>query len=448
LHSADGWLLVIIQQVVDFQPATGYPAVMLPRHAAAHLRTALADRPVVLLHGARQTGKTTLVRAVAEDSGARYVTLDDLTTLSAARSDPVGFLSGFAQPLVLDEVQRAPDLLLAIKAAVDRKRTPGRFLLTGSANVLLLPQVAESLAGRIGIVSLWPFSQGEIEGAGEGFIAAAFGDAPPALSRRPPSDSLTDRVLRGGYPEAFRIESDERRRAWFDDYVTSILQRDVRDLARIEGLTELPRLLALLAARPMAQLNYADLSRGIGLPQSTLKRYFALLQAVFLVRLLPPWHTNMGKRLVKTPKVLVTDTGLAAHLMGINAARLAGDRGLLGGLLESFVAIELIKQAGWSSDPPALYHFRTHEGDEVDLVLERRDGAVVGIEVKSAATVTAADFKGLRALADAAGRRFRRGIVLYTGTEVVPFGAGLFALPVEALWRWGAQPLALGKFGP
>jgi hypothetical protein len=418
---------------------------MLSRHAAARLRTALADRPVVLLHGARQTGKTTLVRAVAEEVGARYVTLDDLTMLAAARDDAAGFVAGFAQPLVLDEVQRAPELLVAIKAAVDRKRTPGRFLLTGSANVLLVPRVAESLSGRMEIVNLWPFSQGEIERAVEGFIDAAFGDAPPSLGRAASSVGLTARVLRGGYPEAFAIESAERRRAWFDTYVTTILQRDVRDMARIEGLTELPRLLALLAARPMAQLNYADLSRSTGLPQSTLKRYFALLEIVFLVRLLPPWYVNIGKRLVKTPKILLTDTGLAAHLMGIDEARVAHDRSLLGGLLESFVAMELVKQAGWNSDPPALYHFRSHEGDEVDLVLERRGGTLVGIEVKGAATVTAADFKGLRALAEITGRRFRRGIVLYTGAEIVPFGAGLFALPVEAVWRWNAQPAARKK---
>lgn len=421
---------------------------MLSRHAAALVRTALADRPVVLLHGARQTGKTTLVRAAAEEVGARYVTLDDLTMLAAARGDPAGFLAGFTQPLALDEVQRAPEVLLAIKAAVDRKRTPGRFLLTGSANVLLLPRLAESLAGRMEIANLWPLSQGEIEGSVEGFIDAAFGDAPPALVRSSSSAPLADRVLRGGYPEALPITSAGRRRAWFDAYLTTILQRDVRDLARIEGLTELPRLLSLLAARPMTQLNYADLSRGTGMPQSTLKRYFALLETVFLVRLLPPWYANIGKRLVKTPKVLLTDTGLAAHLMGVDEARLAQDRSLLGGLLESFVAMELVKQAGWNEDPPALYHFRTHEGDEVDLVLERRGGAVVGIEVKSAATVTAADFKGLRSLAAAAGRRFRRGIVLYTGAEIVPFGTGLFALPVEALWRWSEKPAARKKARP
>lgn len=416
---------------------------MIERHATGRLRAALADRPVVLLHGARQTGKTTLVRALAEDAdGARYVTFDDLTMLAAARGDPAGFLAGIAGPVVLDEVQRAPDLLLAIKAAVDRKRAPGRFLLTGSANVLLVPRVAESLAGRMEIVTLWPFSQGEIDGVVEGFVDAAFGTAAPVLGARTEKVTLAVRVLRGGFPEAVTIESAARRRAWFDAYLTTILQRDVRDLAHIEGLTELPRLLALLAARPMALLNYAELSRSAGLAQSTLKRYFALLETVFLVRTLPPWHVNIGKRLVKTPKVLLCDSGLAAHLMGIDAGRIAQDRAVFGGLLESFVAMELTKQIGWSTAAPALYHFRTHEGEEVDLVLERRAGTLVGIEVKSAATVTAADFKGLRALAQAAGRRFHRGIVLYTGTEVVPFAPRLFAVPVEALWRWAARPSA------
>jgi uncharacterized protein len=412
---------------------------MRDRHAAARLKAALADRPVVLLHGARQTGKTTLARSVASTSGAQYVTLDDLTVLAAARGDPSGFVAGFTQPLVIDEVQRAPDLLLAIKATVDRDRTPGRFLITGSANVLLVPRVSESLAGRMEIVPLWPFSQGEIEGAIEGFIDTVFSSRPPTLGSDTSSKRLTDRVLRGGYPEAEPLASAERRRAWYDAYVTTILQRDVLDLARIEGLTELPRLLAVLAARPMAQLNIADLSRGTGLPQSTLKRYFALLETVFLVRLIPPWYANIGKRLVKSPKVALTDTGLAAHLMGIDDARLASDRNLLGGLMEAFVAMELVKQSGWSADPPTLYHFRTHEGDEVDLVLERRDGTLVGIEVKSASTLSTSDFKGLRTLAAIAGPRFRRGVVLYGGHETVPFGTNLFAMPLDALWRWNAR---------
>lgn len=416
---------------------------MILRHAAARLRKALADRPVVLVHGARQTGKTTLVRALAgAEHPARYVTFDALTALSAARDDPAGFLAGIEGPVVLDEVQRVPDLFVAIKATVDRKRAPGRFLLTGSANVLLVPRLSESLAGRMEIVPLWPFSQGEIEGVVEGFIDAAFAEAPPALGAAAGGVALAKRVLRGGFPEAVSIGSADRRSAWFEAYLTTILGRDVRDLANIEGLTELPRLLSLIAARPMALLNYAELGRSAGLAQSTLKRYFALLEAVFLVRTLRPWHANIGKRIVKTPKLLLCDTGLAAHLMGIDDARLAHDRTLFGGLLESFVAMEITKQTGWSAAAPALYHFRTHEGDEVDLVLERRSGALVGIEIKSATTVTGADFKGLRALAHAAGRRFHRGVVLYTGTEVVPFGPRLHAVPIEALWRWGARPAA------
>lgn len=416
---------------------------MILRHAAALLRVALADRPVVLLHGARQTGKTTLVRSLASGlRPARYVTFDALTALAAARGDAAGFLAGLDGPIVLDEVQRVPELFVAIKEAVDRHRTPGRFLLTGSANVLLVPRLSESLAGRMEIVPLWPFSQGETEGAVEGFIDAAFGQAPPALGAATRGVALAVRVLRGGFPEAVSIRSAERRRAWFDAYLTTILGRDVRDLANIESLTELPRLLSLIAARPMALLNYAELVRSAGLAQSTLKRYFALLEAVFLVRTVRPWHANIGKRMVKTPKVLLCDTGLAAHLMGLDAARLAHDRTLFGGLLESFVAMELTKQISWSAAAPTLYHFRTHDGDEVDLVLERRSGALVGVEVKSAATVTAGDFKGLRSLAETAGRRFHRGLVLYTGTEVVPFGPRLHAVPIDALWRWGARPAA------
>lgn len=427
--------------VVDFQPPPQYLDLVIPRHATARLREALADRPVVLLHGARQTGKTTLVRALASaDHPAHYVTFDALAALSAARGDPEGFLAGVEGAVVLDEVQRVPDLFIAIKAAVDRQRVPGRFLLTGSANVLLVPRLSESLAGRIEIVTLWPFSQGEIEGVVEGFVDNVFGDASPVLGAASADVPLEERILRGGFPEVVTIRSAGRRSAWFDAYLETILGRDVRDLANIEGLTELPRLLGIIAARPMALLNYADLVRGAGLAQSTLKRYFALLEAIFLLRTLPPWHANVSRRLTKMPKVLLSDSGLAAHLMAIDNASLARDRTQFGGLLESFVAMEITKQIEWSSTAPALYHFRTHEGDEVDLVLERRSGMLVGIEVKSAATITSADFKGLRALAQVAGSRFHRGIVLYTGKEVVPFGPRLHAVPIDALWRWGATP--------
>ncbi len=415
---------------------------MLPRQAEARLRRALADRPVVLLHGARQVGKTTLVRLIAESNGAAsYLTLDSLATLDAARADPEGFVAGLQGPVVLDGVQRAPDLLLAIKAAVDRGRTPGRFLLTGSANILLLPRLSESLAGRMEIVTLWPFSQSEIEGVACCFVDAAFGDGAPRMGAAGRETALAERILRGGYPEAVAIPAGKGREAWFDAYLTTILSRDVREMANIAGLAELPRLLALIASRPMALLNYAELTRRAGIPASTLKRYFALLEGVFLVRTLRPWHANIGKRLVKSPKVLLADTGLAARLAGLDAERLGSDRTLLGGMLESFVAMEVTKQLGWSESAPGLYHFRTHEGAEVDLVLERRAGTLVGIEVKCTATVTSADFQGLRALEQATGPRFHRGLVLYTGSEVIPFGPRLHAVPVESLWRWGATRL-------
>ncbi len=426
--------------MVDYRPKLGYSQVVFNRHLLSRVRVAQADRAVVLLNGARQVGKSTLARALAAESGARYVTLDDATVAAGARGDPEGFVGGVTSPIVLDEVQRAPDLFLAIKASVDRDRRPGRFLLTGSANALLLPQLAEALVGRMEIVTLWPLSQGEITGSVEGFVDALFGAVAPAIRPvKPGGRSLTDRILRGGYPEAVTTADDDRRSAWFSAYVTTLLARDVRELARIDTLTDLPRLVSLVAARPMALLNYAELARAVGLPQTTLKRYMSLLQTVFLVRTLPPWHGNLGKRLVKTPKILFTDAGLAAHLMGLDRARIQVDRTLLGGVLESFGVMEIEKQIGWSATSPAMYHFRSHAGDEVDLVLEQRSGTIAGIEVKSAATVTASDFKGLRSLADAIGPRFHRGIVLYTGREVVPFGPRLFAVPVEAIWEWGAR---------
>lgn len=415
---------------------------MYRRNVADVLEEALADSPVVLLNGARQTGKSTLVRSgmVAGFSG-RYLTLDDAGVLSAAATDPAGFLAGLGRPVVLDEVQRAPDLFLAIKAEVDRDRRPGSFLLTGSANVLLLPRLSESLAGRMEVHTLWPLSQGELEGVREGFVDAAFsGGAPPAFLDAEDPPRLFERVLRGGFPEVVGRESAGRRRAWFDSYVTTILQRDVRDLANIERLTEMPRLLSLLATRAASLLSYSDLSRAAAMPQSTLKRYMALLETVFLVQTLPAWSANLGKRLVKSPKSILCDTGLAAHLQGVDAQRLSAEPVLAGPLLENFVAMELKKQMTWSETRPNLYHFRTQAGREVDLVLEDAAGRLVGVEVKSAATASAGDFRGLRALADATGDRFRRGILLYTGRESVPFGEKMHALPVSSLWRWNATP--------
>lgn len=410
---------------------------MHTRNVTDELVAALADSPVVLLNGARQTGKSTLVKQLASGThDARYVTLDDATVLAGAQADPDGFLGSLPERVIIDEVQRAPDLFRAIKAQVDRRREPGRFLLTGSADIFLLPRLSESLAGRMEILTLWPFSQGELRNKQERFIDAIWEDAlPPSVNANAllTKEARYAMVLQGGYPEALQRTSEKRRRAWFTSYITTLLQRDIRDLANIANLTTMPRLLALLAARTGSTLNYAELARSSGLPQTTLKRYIALLGATFLVHTLPAWSVNINKRLVKAPKLMLSDSGLMAQLVGLSITNIATQGQWYGQALENFVVMELAKQRTWSDRQPALFHFRTQAGREVDIVLEDASGKVVGIEVK-AGQVGREDFKGLRALAEAARDAFHRGIVLYQGREVVAFGNRLYAVPLEALW--------------
>jgi predicted AAA+ superfamily ATPase len=418
---------------------------MFRRHVTTPLLAALGDTPVVLLHGARQVGKSTLAQEIASGQHhARYLTLDDATVLAAARSDPAGFISGLQGSVVIDEVQRAPELFLPIKAAVDRDRRPGRFLLTGSANVLLLPKLSESLAGRMEVLTLWPLSQGEINGVVEEFIDRVFAPAlvlPPNASMD--RDELARRIAAGGYPEAV-LRSSARQPAWFRSYVMTILQRTVRDIADIERLHEIPRLLSVLAARTGTLLNVADLSRTLGIPQTTLQRYLALLETTFLVHLLPAWSAKARKRLLKSPKILLVDTGLAGHLAGVDSRALPKHTELWGPFVETFLAMELMKQAGWSRTQPTLHHLRTAKGEEVDVVLEAPSGEIVGVEVKAAVSVDADDLRGLRILAEIAGRRFLRGILLYLGHQAVPFGANLYALPISSLLLW-QQPTPAGR---
>ncbi len=413
---------------------------MLRRHLTRSIVEALSDAPIVLLLGARQTGKSTLAESLAAgEHPARYLTLDDPAVLTVARHDPADFVAGLEGPVVLDEIHRAPELFPALKAKVDRDRRPGRFLLTSSANVTLLPWFTEPLAGRMKVLTLWPLSQGEIEERMEGFVDVVFAATlPPLTEGLPDRSELVRRVLRGGYPEALARSAESRRSVWFSSYLTTILHREVRDLANIEGLTALPRLLAVLSARVMALSNFAELSRSIDLPLSTLKRYMALLETTFLVQMLRAWSGKAGKRLVKAPRLLVSDTGLIAHLLGADPERLMLKPELFGPLLENFVAMELRKQLAWSQTRPSLYHFCTQTGQEVDLVLEEKAGRIVGVNVRASATVSAQDFKGLRTLADVVGKRFRRGIVLYTGSTAIPFGTHLHALPVGALWHLAA----------
>ena len=409
---------------------------MYKRHLASALVKALSDTPVVFLNGARQTGKSTLVQQLAAGPHpARYVTLDDLEVLSAAKHDPQAFLAGFDGPVILDEAQRAPELFLPLKAEVDRRREPGRFLLTGSASILLQPKLSESLVGRMEIITLWPLSQGEIEGKEEGFIDALFDLDTPLPALKPLSrQELWGRIAQGGYPEPLSRKDPARRQAWVKSYISTLLDRDVRELAHIEGLTQFPRLVRLLASRTAGLLNFSDLSRTMDIPQSTLKRYLSLLETTFLTRRIPPWSGNLGKRLVKTPKLFLNDAGLTADLLGTDASHLREDLTWSGPLLETFVVSELTKQTGWSKTKPQLHHFRTQAGQEVDCLLEDDRGRCVGVEVK-AGQVSSGDFRGLRALAAALGKRFVRGVVLNLGSDTVPFGKDLFALPLNALWQ-------------
>jgi predicted AAA+ superfamily ATPase len=420
---------------------------MYDRHIAPLLLEALADTPVVLLNGARQTGKSTLAQSLREATPRRYLTLDDYTTLAAARSDPAGFIAALAGPVVIDEIQRAPELFLAIKVAVDRDRArgqaAGRFLLTGSANVMLLPALADSLAGRIEIVPLTPLSCAER--ASDPHLNRAEWLFDGDLSTRPvppcERDVFIDTLLAGGFPEAVARNIPRRRQAWFDSYLQAVLQRDVRELANLEQLTELPNLVQLLAHRSASLLNFAELARSSGIAQTTLKRYFTLLETLFLIHRLPAWERNPAKRLVKAPKVFLPDSGLLAHLTGHTADTLTTAPGLPGDLVETFVCAELLKHLAFSARGLSLWHYRTQTGIEVDFLLEDRHGKLTGIEVKAAATVDGKDFKGLRHLQETEPERFQRGVVLYTGRECVAFGEGLFAVPMSLWWaKIGTQP--------
>jgi len=411
---------------------------MFRRNIESRILRALKDTPVIFINGARQTGKSTLVKKIgSEITNFSYLTFDDANLLSSATSDPSGFIKNLSGTTVIDEAQKAPGLMPAIKLAVDNDRRPGSFILTGSANILLLPSVSESLAGRMEIVTLYPLSQGELENSEDGFIDRIFSGHPFDSSAPSPAGlPVTERILRGGFPEAFLRTEDDRRNAWYGSYISAVLQRDIRDMANIEGLAELPRLLAYVAAGTGSIVNMSDMSRGIGLPHSTLKRYLSFLEMAFLLKRIPAWSANAVKRLVKAPKLYLCDTGLAAHLAGASAQRYAREPMLRGQLFENFAALELAKQVTWSTAYGVrLCHYRTGDGREIDFILENPAGHVAGVEVKSSVSVGPEDFSTLRQLAATLGERFIKGIVLYAGDRVLPFGDKMLAVPVWHLWQ-------------
>lgn len=407
----------------------------IPRHLEPRLREALRDTPAVLIHGARQSGKTTLARAVGEARGYRYVSFDDGDALALARNDPVGFVSRLPGKSILDEVQKAPEIFSSLKLAIDRDRTPGRYILTGSANVLLVPGLSDSLSGRMEILHLHPLSQSEIEGTNSRFLDILFrGRFKPGLSERLGSD-LARRIVRGGYPAAVARRTQARRRLWYRDYAETQIQRDIRDLSRVRSLNTLPKLLESAAARTARILNVADLGAPLELTRPTIHEHVTLLERVFLIERLPSWHRNPTNRLVKRPKLHLRDTGVACELLHFDAARLDADRPVFGAMLETFVLQELRRQADARRDPTRFFHFRDRDDYEVDIVLEQGYGCVAGIEVRSAATVRSADFRGLRKLREVSGKQLVAGVVLYDGGATIDFGDGMFGVPVRRLWE-------------
>ncbi len=409
-------------------------AQLFTRFVHPRLTEALADTPVVLVHGPRQCGKTTLARMVGDAAGYAYVSFDDDVLRGAAQADPVGFVADLPDRVVLDEVQRVPELFTTLKASVDRNRRPGRFILTGSANVLLLPKLADSLAGRMEILRLHPLAQAELAAHPPGFLSALFGKGFKSSPQARLGKELVERIVAGGYPSALARSLPRRRATWYRDYVETLVQRDVRDLARVSALDSIPRLLTLAAGQTSRLLNVADLAAPFQLSRPTIRDYLTLLARVFLLEELSPWHSNRLSRLIKSPKLHLGDTGLACALLGVDAAALVNDRQLLGQMVETFVYQELRRHASWHEAPVSFHHFRDKDGVEVDIVLEGSGQRIAGIEVKASATVTTSDFRGLRKLKEASGERFASGVVLYDGEMTVSFGAGLFAVPIRSLW--------------
>ncbi|UJW77746.1 ATP-binding protein [Rhizobium sp. SL42] len=406
---------------------------LVDRKALPLVEAALADTRVVLISGPRQAGKTTLARMFS-DKDRPYITLDDAGTLNAAKADPIGFIRGIKRA-VIDEVQRAPDLMLAIKASVDIDQEPGRFLLTGSANLATIPAIADSLAGRMAVIPLLPFAQAEIR-SGPGLMLDRLfaGDEPVIDGEVVLGKDLMSMVLAGGYPEALRRPTPARRVSWLEDYVSLILDRDVRDIANIDQLDRLPRLLNVLAEHAGQLINNSSFGSALGLSGVTAQKYMAILERLFLVKTLVPWSNNRLSRLVKTPKLHFIDTGLLAALREDELARLSDDKTRFGALLESFVVSELMKLASWSERRVSFSHYRTKDLDEVDVVIEDRRGRIIGIEVKASATVKADDFRGLRQLQAAVGDRFVRGLVLHDHDRITPFAERLQAAPLSILW--------------
>ncbi len=414
----------------------GLAGEFVPRHVEAVISEALKDTRVVLLLGARQTGKSTLARHVAAGGfAARTVTLDDASVLGAANQDPIGFVASLERPIVIDEVQRSPELLLAIKELIDRDPRPGQFLLTGSANLLTAPRIYEALTGRTEIVRLWPFAQSEIERSRGNLVDLLFAGSPPTVTAGTIGrEAFVDRAVAGGYPNVYK-RAQGRRDRWFESYLTSLVERDLREISDIRRVEDVPTLLRLLAGQSANLFNASAIGKAMGVADETVRSYTGLLETVFLVKRVRAWRPSISRREVSTPKMYLADSGLLAYLLGADATRAASDDQVTGKLFETFAAMEIARLLDAGGTSARQYHFRDRvSGDEIDIVLESRSGAVVCIECKAAATVRPSDYRAIVKLRDTLGERFVSGVVLYTGRETTPLSDRLWAVPVSALW--------------
>lgn len=407
---------------------------LIPRAIATRVLEALSESRAVAVLGPRQAGKTTLVRDLVHTrSPAAYFTLDDQATRNAAQSDPTGFVAQMGRYSIIDEVQRVPDLLLSLKERLDRDQRPGQFLLTGSANIQTLPTIRDALPGRVDYVRLWPLAQCEIEQEDRNLVDTLFAGSWPSATK--PTDRLdvAKKIAAGGFPGLFSLSPRSRTRS-FEAYVDSVIGRDVPEVARTRDAGNVGRLLRLLVARSASLLSRNGLAQELGVERKTVDHYLGILQDLMLVCVHQPWHSNISRREVKTPKVYVTDTGMLTALIGANPERIAKDPRLIGLAFETFVVMELVKLATWADATIRVFHYRDHDQREVDVVLERADGDLIGLEVKAKASVSLSDFRSLSYLRDKNGSRFRLGIILYTGPGSLPFGERLRALPISSLW--------------
>ncbi len=412
---------------------------LIARGIEHELRDILSVSRAAAITGPRQAGKSTLAKQLqAAGIVPNYFNLDDEGLRTAARADPDGFALSLARPAVIDEIQRAPELMLAVKQILDRDRAPGQFLLTGSADLVTARVVADALPGRVEYVNLWPLAQAEIEGRSASIVDVLLDGTPPRVSGAPRGRAASaELVLAGGFPDA-RTRTLRQRARYFRSYAQTIFGRDLPEIGEVRiDPAKLEQLLRLLAARTSGMVNHAALGRELGLDDKTVKAHIELLRQLFLLYRLRPFSANLGARQIKTPKLLLTDTGLAAALVGVDTARYsAPDQGAIAGMLyETFVLMELVKQATWSSTPVELFFYRDTDKREVDLVIESTSGDIVGIEAKSAATATASDTHGLRLLRDRFGRRFKAGIVVYSGEHTLPLGERIWAMPISGLWQ-------------